>query len=173
MRFISFIALFFITAAAHAEIIFSPALSHTRQRSESSGILTNKEEVSFYDFRLGYLDPSGLYLGAVYSMGTIDDDDAFSVGPTVGFSHYSGFYAFFSYYLMAETKSPSGNKVTDGMGPQVDIGWVFPLTSMFHIGPQISYRSIGYDKQEVGGATNSVDIVDTFFTPSVVLWFVF
>ena len=95
----------------------------------------------------------------------------FAAGPTVGYSHYSGFYTLFTYFLMAEFKVDSTNTFTDGMGPQVDIGWAFPLTSSFHIGPQITYRSITFDKQDPGAV--SVEITRTDLVPAINLWFNF
>jgi hypothetical protein len=144
------------------------------EEQENAGVTTSEYTKSFYDFRLGYLSASGLYLGGIYSMSSYDqgyNQKGFAVGPTVGYKHYAGFFALFSYYLMAELKVDATSTLTDGMGPQVDIGWAFPLTSSFHIGPQITYRSITFDKIDPGAV--AVEITQTDLVPAINLWFNF
>jgi hypothetical protein len=174
MRFILGILLLFVTSMASANIVFSPSFSYMAEEQENAGVTTSEYTKSFYDFRLGYLSASGLYLGGIYSMSSYDqgyNQKGFAVGPTVGYKHYAGFFALFSYYLMAELKVDATSTLTDGMGPQVDIGWAFPLTSSFHIGPQITYRSITFDKIDPGAV--AVEITQTDLVPAINLWFNF
>ncbi len=175
MRILLGILVVCVTSMASANIVFSPSFSYMSEETENAGTTTREYTKSFYDFRLGYLAPSGLYLGGMYSMSSYDDGSynqkGFAVGPTVGFKHYAGFYALFTYFLMAELKTSSVSTLTDGMGPQVDIGWAFPLTSSFHLGPQITYRSITFDKQDPGAV--SVEITQTDLVPAINLWFNF
>ncbi len=175
MRILSGILMLCLTSVASANIVFSPSFSYMKEEQENAGVTTGEYTKSFYDFRLGYLSASGLYLGGIYSMSSYDDglynQKGFAVGPTVGFSHYSGFFALFSYFLMAELKTSSTSTLTDGMGPQVDVGWAFPLTSSFHLGPQITYRSITFDKLDPGAT--AVDITLTDLIPAINLWFNF
>ncbi len=159
--------------SAQAEIVFAPAASYLKIEDEVEGVAAGESELSSYDLKLGYVHASGLYLGGMYQMSKRNDDKGFAAGPTLGFSHYSGFYALFTYFLVAEHDNSAPTKLTDGMGPQVDIGWVFPITHMFFIGPQMSYRSITYDKIETSGGTAPTETTRSNVLPYVSLWFRF
>jgi hypothetical protein len=172
MKFFVIFAIFLTTITASAEIVFAPGASYFKQEDDSAGV-TTETEISSYDLKLGYVGASGLYLGGMYQMSKLNDEAGMAAGPTLGFNHYSGFYALFTYFLIANQEASSTAEFTDGMGPQVDIGWVFPVTRMFMIGPQISYRSITYDKLDSGGASVDADYTRTNLLPYISLWFRF
>lgn len=175
MRLLTFIVFAFAMTAAQAEIVFAPGISYSKTEIESGG--TTELEGTSYDLKLGYVSNSGLYLGAQYAMmGNPlfgDNNDGFAAGPTIGYAHNSGFYALFTYHLISEQDVSATSTLTDGMGPQIDIGWVFPLNHTFHMGPQITYRSIGYDKQDTGGASTDADVTITQILPTISFWFAF
>jgi len=171
-RFYVFLSVLCGGLAARAEVAFSPSASYFTQDDEVDGV-TSESELSTYDFKLGYVHSSGLFLGGMYQMSSVNDDKATAVGPTLGFKHFSGFYALFTYFLMAEQDSGATTTFTDGMGPQIDVGWMFPLTYMFYIGPQISYRSINYSKADISGASTEVDYTRSNVLPYISLWFRF
>lgn len=178
--FTSLMFLFFssslFSSFATAQIVFAPSFSYISEKQDDNGAIS-ENKLTFYDFRLGYIHASGLYLGAMYSMTGIADtnnsNSGYAAGPTLGFSHYSGFYGLFTYYLIAEQNTSSVQKYTGGMGPQIDIGWAFPVTPMFHLGPQLSYRSVKYDKSVTGGVSTSTDFTRSNIVPAIVLWFNF
>lgn len=172
MKFFVIFAVLLTTVSASAEIVFAPAASYFKTEDDNQGSVS-ESEISSYDLKLGYVGASGLYLGGMYQMSKFGDDAGMAAGPTLGFNHYSGFYALFTYFLIAEQELNSTTELTDGMGPQVDIGWVFPVTRMFMIGPQISYRSISYDKVDSGGASADTDFTRTNILPYISLWFRF
>ena len=165
-------------STASAQIVFSPSISYITDEIEVNGASAEDNRM-FADFRLGYLHSSGLFLGGMYSMAKYSNGttsaNGFSVGPTLGFSHYSGFFALFTYYIMAEqdNRQDVTQKLTDGMGPQIDIGWAFPITASFHLGPQITYRSVTYDKLETGGASQDIEFTQSHILPAINLWFNF
>lgn len=178
MKFLVVISVLLSVVTAHAEIVFSPAASYFKTEDEVDGTSVSEMTLSTYDLRLGYVHHSGLYLGGMYQMskrsyGPGSSDKGYAAGPTLGYNHYSGFYALFTYFLVAEHDYPAPNKITDGMGPQVDVGWVFPLTHMFFIGPQISYRSIGYDKIETPAGSTNTEVTRSDILPYISLWFRF
>lgn len=177
MRILTGLIILVATSVASAQIVFAPSFSYFTQKLEDNGTTTSDTKMTFYDFRLGYLHSSGLYLGGMYSMTNFDSGSGgqkgFAAGPTIGFSHYSGFYALFTYFLMAEQDLDATTKYTDGMGPQVDVGWAFPVTAMFHLGPQITYRSISYDKIDVNGSSQTADATWSNIIPAINLWFNF
>lgn len=172
MRFLVVLGLLMTVVTAQAEIVFSPSFSYFKEEVESSGV-TSETEMSTYDFKLGYLGGSGLFLGGMYQMRSSGDLDGSAAGPTLGFSHYSGFYALFTYFVMATQDLDATTELTDGMGPQIDVGWVFPITRVFMLGPQITYRSIGYDKVESGGISADADVTQSTILPYITLWFRF
>lgn len=176
MRLITALVVLFSVSLSQAQIIFAPAVTYTttKVRDNSAGATSVDSKTSVYDLKLAYLHASGLYLGGMYSITSAGDDDAFAAGPTLGYSHYSGFYALFTYHLMSQYKFADGSKFNDGMGAQIDLGWVFPLTSMFSMGPQISYRSINYKKAEsAGGTETTIDQTVSTLSPFISLWFQF
>ena len=174
MKYLLGLSVLFSVVVAQAEIAFSPSFSYFKQEDESAGVAAGELEITTYDFKLGYVHSSGLFLGGMYQTSKYNDDKAFAVGPTLGFKHYSGFYALFTYFLMAEYEVAGGGTFTDGMGPQIDVGWMFPLTYMFYIGPQISYRSLNYGKAEAAGGTSvDADYTRSQVLPYISLWFRF
>lgn len=173
MRFMMAFVVFFAVASAQADIIFSPGVSYFKIEDEDSTGATSEVTASSYDFKLAYLHPSGLVLGGMYSMMSVNEEDGFAAGATIGFSHYSGFYALFTYHLMAEQDVDATTTFTDGMGPQIDIGWIFPITHMFHIGPQLTYRSVNYKKVEAAGVSADTDYTRSSMMPYLTLWFRF
>jgi hypothetical protein len=74
---------------------------------------------------------------------------------------------------MAEQDLDATNTLTDGMGPQIDVGWAFPITATFHLGPQITYRSVGFDKLETSGVSADADVTLSYIMPAINLWFNF
>jgi hypothetical protein len=184
MRLVTLLFVLFVCHVSQAQqIIFAPAVSYTKESVRNAtnpvAVSTVEGKTLSADLKLAYLHYSGLYLGGLYSLMNEDGLDGAvenrqrSFGPTLGYSHYSGFYALFTYFLMSEYKDVTGDKFKDGMGAQVDLGWVFPLTSMFSIGPQLSYRAIKYDKASISGADQTVDVTISDFRPYVSLWFQF
>lgn len=176
MRFLIFLSVLLTSYISQADIIFSPAIGYTTDKQEVDGTTTVDTARKAYDFRLGWTHNSGLYLGGLYTMTNTtsgdDEDKMTGFGPTLGYVHSYGFYALFTYFVSAEYKTDT-SKYVDGMGPQIDIGWVFPLTGNFYIGPQMSYRSVGYDKVEVSGTSVATDTTHSNISPYLTLWFKF
>ena len=171
MRLFLALAVFLGVTAAKADVIFSPAISYMKVTEQDHGNNTKSAETSAYDLRLGYLAPSGLYIGGMYSLYKDGDNKGFSGAATLGYYHYSGFTALFSYHLIGDMDRDASFTYKDGMGPQIDIGWNFPLTSSFSIGPQMTYRSLNYKKSDPD--TPNVDFTRSMIYPYVSLWFRF
>lgn len=177
MRSLAVLLIMTTATWAQAQIVFAPSITYSSTEIESPGGTTDSDSMVI-DLKVGYQHASGLILGANYSMNNMalfnDDDSGFSLGPMVGFSHYNGFYALFSYFIMGEfEQGNSTTTLTEGMGPQVDIGWVFPITSSFSLGPQITYKSITYDTIESAGVETTQENTITEINPFITLWFRF
>lgn len=172
-----------ISATASANLVLSPALGYytNKQDATQPGAIAQDTETSELraDIRLGYVLPMGLYLGGMYSHlgqesctnGSCADSSGFLVGPSLGYHSLTGFYTLLTYHIMGEQGDAA--KFTGGKGPQVDLGWVFPISSYVAIGPQITWRSVEYDKLEVGGTSQDTDFKTTSIAPYVSLWFMF
>ncbi|MCB0378311.1 MAG: hypothetical protein KDD33_07450 [Bdellovibrionales bacterium] len=175
-----------LSAVAQAQIVFSPGVTYQSYDQTESQVGNTDSQVDGYilDLRFGYLMPMGLYLGGMYSMasglgavgGNGDDTKGFSVGPTVGYYSMMGFYSLLTYHIMGETEKTIYSQTstfTGAKGPQVDIGWVFPLSSFFSIGPQITWKSIEFSKIEGGGSEADTNYKQTSIQPYISLWFMF
>jgi hypothetical protein len=57
---------------------------------------------------------------------------------------------------------------------QLDIGWVPEISPGFGVGPQLTYRSIRFDKTQTGaaGEASTADELTTL-DPVIVVWFKF
>jgi hypothetical protein len=176
-RFVIALSILLVGTASHATVVFSPAYTYDTSSVETNGS-TSKTKRTSLDLRLGYLDKSGLYLGGIYVMENASstggaDTKMSAVGPSLGFNAQNGFFVIFSYFLTAEHKVSGGSTYTDGMGPQIDLGWVFPLTESFYLGPQLSYRSISYSTIETNGSSVSQDTTRQNTVPYITLWYKF
>lgn len=169
MRLIAIFVTLLVVNVSQAQIVFAPGVTYTSNKWQNTGATVSDSKTTIFDLKLAYLHSSGLYLGGMYSSMKVGDDSAYAAGPTLGYNHYSGFYALFTYHLLAQYQRNGGSKLTDGMGAQIDFGWVFPLTSMFSLGPQITYRSLNFKKD--AGATT--DQTWTSINPYISLWFQF
>ena len=113
--------------------------------------------------------------------------NAMEYGPTIGI-FWSGFHFNFNY-LMQGTKTFSDKqvqsngtvdadyKVTNylGSGFQIILGYSFPITPNFEIGPTLVYRDVRYGKQTLRNKLDSTsdytkvslytDVVETSITP--------
>ncbi len=170
-----------LSGTASANLVLSPGLGYYSDSQEATQPApgTNSETTETRgDLRLGYVLPMGLYLGGMYSFinsetcgATCTDNSGFLVGPTLGYHSMMGFYTLLTYHIMGEQGDQT--KFTGGKGPQVDIGWVFPISTYVSIGPQITWRSIEYDKVEGSGTSIDTDLKRTSIAPYLSLWFMF
>lgn len=176
MVFLILITGSFVSLSAQAGAVFAPAYSYSQQSVETNGN-SSDSKVTSLDLRLAYLDKSGLYLGGMYAMANGSSDSASSkttaIGPSVGFNAKNGFFVIFTYFLTAQHKITDGPKYTDGMGPQIDLGWIFPLTESLFLGPQMTYRSINYTKSETGGVSATTDTTYQSTVPYITMWYKF
>ena len=180
-KLILILATLVLTSPALAQLIFAPGVGYVDRQTEATQPATvdQSSAETRFDLKLGYVLPMGLYLGGMYAFldsedcvgNTCSDSSGFYAGPSIGYHSLTGFYALFTYQILGEVGDT--NKLTGAQGPQVDLGWVFPLTSYFAIGPQITYRSIEYDKLETPTGSQDTDTKDTSIAPYVSLWFMF
>ena len=179
-----------ISIEAVASVAFSPSVFYYQSRSKDDNSTSNNEVVSNntdLDFRLGYILPIDLYIGAIYSTdnstgkssGTDTSASATRYGASFGF--VLGSFSLIGHYMLsAEASTRAGttsNTYSDGSGMQADAGWNFAIAPSIGFGPQITYLSLNYKKrsQTAGAVTTesnqaySVSVIE----PRLVFWFVF
>ena len=171
------VSLLIFSSYGQAQVVFSPGLAYLSDTQEQTDPTSSNVETSQLraDIRLGYILPMGLYVGGMYAYNSVDvngtDSTGFLAGPSVGYHSMMGFYTMLTYHILGETGDTT--KFTGAKGPPVDIGWVFPLTSSFALGPQITYRSVEFDKIETAGSSIDTDLKQTSIAPYLSLWFMF
>lgn len=175
------LAILGFTATASANIVIAPSIGYVsdKQKSTTPSSFDTEQTATNIDIKAGYILPMGLYLGAMYSSlsyktcsgSTCSTSPGYNIGPTVGYFSNTGFYALLTYYIMGEVGDTT--KYTGAKGPQVDLGWIFPLSAYFSIGPQLSYKTVSYDKIENSGTSIDTDYTHSYIAPYLTLWFMF
>lgn len=99
---------------------------------------------SIYDVKLGYINDSSIYLGAIYTaradnQASANQTSGSSTGLGLGLFSYSGFN-FRAYYKFGDTFGD----YKDGAGYQFDMGYAINPTSSFYLGLNISFRESTY-----------------------------
>jgi hypothetical protein len=112
--------------------------------------------------RLGYKFGPWLYGGGIYEMEKTtsngnNTNELKGYGPSIGLVS-DNFYGILHYLFNVELGV--NNKYTEGTGPQVDVGYQFPLNGTFGLSPQITWRDITYKKQ--GGSPVSFSKTEIF-----------
>ena len=175
-KLLTSVAFLMAASVSYANIVVSPGVSYMSDKTDRTTptVESGESQQTLVDARLGYILPMGLYLGGMYSH--IGSDNANSngnmMGPTVGyFSSTTGFYTLLTYHISGEFGDTV--KYTGAQGPQVDVGWIFPVTRYFSIGPQLTWRSIEYSKIESGAVSVDTDYKRSTIAPYISLWFMF
>lgn len=178
-KLLSVLVSLLIGSSAYAQFVIAPGLNYSTSSVEQNGGESESNSTTI-DLKVGYILPMGLYVGGMYSLidsescnGGCTDTGGNLVGPSVGYFSMMGFYTLLTYHIMGERNQGASSKYTGAQGPQVDLGWVFPLSSYFSIGPQISWRSIEFDKFESNGTSTDTDLKATTIEPYISLWFMF
>lgn len=178
MKFLSRILIFALVCyfpLSSAELIFSPSLFYKTFEDDYSG---TKDEITetYYDVRLGYVLPSGLYFGGIYSGMTRDRSNneykRSSYGGSLGY-YQAGWFLMLHYFITSEYEIAADTKYIEGSGFQGDVGYWFNMASQFYIGPQLSYRTLSYDKIESNGVEASSDLKSTDLLPFISLALIF
>lgn len=146
---------------AYAQYAFSPTISvHSEKVTDlsPSPLSDQDRRIAVIDFRFGRLfniTASQIFLGAIYKFEdeTFSEGDmrGFLLGPSLGWSK-NAMSAMFTYHLMGQRRYSylgSEIKYTNGHGVQLDFAYTPEVLPRFGLGPQISYRSITYDKSQV------------------------
>ena len=177
--FTLFIGALFRSHCAMAEgIVFTPSFMVMNWEDDVSNNSISKVNATYMDFKLGYQWPSGLYIGAIYA--TMDRNEnsvdrvRTSYGGTLGFDSAQGIYLHGSYLISSTYKIDANDTLQSGTGLQFDFGYLFRVANILQLGPQITYRTFTYSKEQSSGVVSSVSSTKSTETlPFVVFSFTF
>lgn len=123
-------------------------LSSKTETTTSSSTSNSQSSTTYYDVNLGYIMPSGLYVGGVYgaknysssgSASVSTSTSASAMGASVGYAASNGVYINATYFLSATDQD-----YKKGSGLGLDLGWRSFMSSSFFVGAKLTYRSLKY-----------------------------
>ena len=141
----------------------------TKTESEPSGS-TSESTQTVHDIKLGMIGDN-LYLGAILTSRSqqspgFEDETGSATGVSAGYFFESGFYVMAHYYISAKYKT-----YEEGTGYQFDLAYLMMVSQKFHVGVELSNRSIKYTKDTANAALESYTLGETF--PMLTLGFIF
>ncbi len=157
-------------------------LSYSTDKDETTTTTTttNDYKTTLMDIKLGYQAMSGLYFGLLYINDTGSSNSTNKAttgyGPTLGYMANNGFFIHATYLLDGEYDASTADsfKYKKGTGIQADLGYLFPVSSSFLIGAELSYRSIKYGTYYNGTADVTTQTrTNTSMDPKISLAFIF
>jgi len=142
-------------------IVFSPMIGYYNYNDDYKEANVNPAQDQrshfLYDIRLGYLFNTKVkfYLGLIYSAmkrdytpGTIQ---RVSAGASAGFAA-NNFAILLHFFPWSQYNHPNF-RASDGVGFQLDAGYYAPLSKIFSLGMQFTYRNITYNSYTPVGTT--------------------
>ena len=146
---------------------------------QETGLLTGDQSLIAVDLRAGYRISSGFFFGMIYSDtsgGGTNSVNETAFGNSVGY--FSGVFSIVaSIYLYAQSNENTSTAAvtrSQGIGVQLDMGFMFPIGSGFSVGPLLTFKNISYKKQEDGnGNLSNTNQPQSYFTPYLGTTFVF
>ena len=149
------------------------------QKTELDGTAVLDMKSTLMDINLGYQMSNGLYLGALYvtDSGEISTlkSTVTGLGVSVGYMK-SGWFVHGHYILSSEfdQDTSTADKWKKGTGIQTDLGYMAPISGVFYLGIQLTYRALEYKTFESSGVditTSTYKLTD--MTPKLRLTFIF
>lgn len=150
-------------------IDFGLYYSQTEATATPSAGNTWDNNTSIYDVKLGYINESYIYLGAIYTaradnQAAATQTSGSSTGLGLGLFGYSGFNIR-GYYKFSDTYGD----YKDGTGYQLDLGYAINPTSSFYLGLNVSIRESTYKTNTTIGSFESWSRKETY--PFITLGF--
>lgn len=165
--FIFFLALDSSAALAPRmySIIVQGALTY-RQNDDSfqNPVRANKVDVNLLYFVRG--GPTFGFRYLIESRNDAGSEAGEAYGPSAGYYWERGWFILGHYDILAKLGS-----WTNGEGPQVDFGYLEHIGGQFHIGFQISDRTIVYKSDKTSSLSEIRTVKDTY--PSFTLMYLF
>lgn len=154
---------------SQAAFVLNPALG--LYRSDEDNGLTQLE------LRIGYQFESGLYLGGFYDLTSqkfVEDADEFYAGVHIGYVCPTGVYALLGYVIAGDQDLDSGGvKYTGATGVQATLGYKMLLAEDVYLGPELTYRRVSFEDEEIQGAPGKTNRNDEVIVPGFSMLFKF
>lgn len=135
-----------VISSQASAFVFAPAFNYNSQKEDSV-----KESSYTLDLRFGTMIGDPWYIGGIYDIQKENsgglDTDTWGLGPSVGLI-YPNLSFIISYYLVSERQTP-GVKFDKALGPQIDVGYSFPIGGSVKFGPQLTWRDVRYNNPAV------------------------
>ena len=187
--FLKFVFFVLVTLAlgtnARAEINIGPFLGYEAATSDT-GTTKSSSTTTSLNLLLGYRFDFDLYLGLLYDYSAIRSvseaggatsttNSRFSAyGPGLGYKS-GGFFALVHYLTEPRLDVETGSITTyrGGTGLQFDIGYAFPLSSVFRLGLDLRHISYSFKKSESPSLNATIDQKLTSTDLLAAMWFEF
>lgn len=134
-------------------------------RSVDTGGGASEYEATFVDLTHGLTISNNIYLGGLYGTGSGTNSYA-HFGASVGI--VGSEWQFMGHYLLGGNYTLGSTDYKEGTGTQFDLGHISKISNSFHLGVQMSSRSMTY-KPDAGSGS---DLKITELYPSIKLTFV-
>lgn len=139
-------------------------------QTRESGGSSSDDNTYIYDIKLGYLNGTGLYFGAIHTTrnhngSAISGESGSALGASLGYMGASGFYLMGHYYFDAKLGDNS-----KGTGYQGDFGYMGNVSGPFYVGTELTYRNLTYADRS-GGGSGSLTVKELF--PMLTAAFIF
>lgn len=146
-------------------IILQGALTaRTTTDSFQNSIYTNKVDLNLLYFVRG--GPTFGFRYLIESRNEVDSEAGESYGPSAGYYWERGWFVLGHYDILSKLGS-----WTNGEGPQIDFGYLEHIGGQFHIGFQVSDRSVTYKTDKTSSLSEKRTVHDTY--PSLTLMYLF
>ena len=131
--------------------VFSPAIFYRTVETESG----EDEQLFISGLNLGF-KVSSLYFGFLLSQESTEPPDSRqkSYGPSMGLI-FSGYDIIVTRHIFSK-RDTGTRRLKDGEGFQLDLGRKFMQSPNFGLGPQLSFRRIKYQTEQVGGVESEL-----------------
>lgn len=116
-------------------------------RTVDTGSGESEYEATFIDLTQGLTQSNGLYLGGLYGTGS-GTNSYTHFGASIGF--VGSEWQLMGHYLLNGDYTLGSTDYKDGTGTQIDIGHITKLSNSFHLGVQMSTRSMTYKPDGTG-----------------------
>lgn len=138
-------------------------LRETADSFENS-VYTNKMDLNLLYFVRG--GPTFGFRYMIESRSDAGSEAGESYGPSAGYYWERGWFILGHYDILAKSGS-----WTNGEGPQIDFGYLEHIGGQFHIGFQVSDRTITYKSDKTSSLSEKRTVKDTY--PSLTLMYLF
>lgn len=166
---LSFMAVFFVSTSAMADIYLKGAFLYQNDKSGNDGT-SNSLSRTVMDFAAGYMDPKGWMYGGLYSNDSYTSGSTSAsrtaMGPSIGYmsTKENGPFGMFTYFYTATMGTMGGS------GTQLDVGYKFAVRKM-SFGAELSKKNITFDKSN--GVALTTKYVEDKLDPYVFMMVVF